>query len=72
MIMTADGYDNPLESRAFIYNDPVPTGVTAPTPTGRIPLPFNQAGGSSFDSAGRLAMLDHTWSRVVLIAAPPH
>ncbi len=72
MIMTVNGYDNPLESRAFFYNNPVPAGVTTPTPTGRIPLPFNQAGASAFDTAGRLALLDHTWSRVVLIATPPH
>jgi hypothetical protein len=72
MIMTVDGYDNPLESRAFYYDNPVPAGVMAPTPSGRVPLPFNQGGSSAFDSSGRLAMLDHTWSRVVLITAPPH
>ncbi|MGC4088756.1 MAG: carboxypeptidase regulatory-like domain-containing protein [Polyangiaceae bacterium] len=72
MVMTVDGYDNPLESRAFYYNNPVPSGVTAPAPSGRIPLPFNQGGSSAFDSAGRLALLDHTWSRVVLINTPPH
>lgn len=71
MIMMVDGYDNPLESRAFIFSNPVPAGVTAPQATSRIPLPFNQGSSSSFDSAGRLAMLDHTWSRVVLITAPP-
>jgi hypothetical protein len=71
MIMTVDGYDNPLESRAFLYNNPVPAGVTAPVASGRIPLPFNQAGASSWDSSRRLAIMDTTWSRVVLIAAPP-
>jgi hypothetical protein len=77
MVMTVDACGatcptNPLESRAFLYNNPVPAGVTAPTPSGRIPLPFNQAGGLSFDATGRLAIMDHTWNRAVLIQAPPH
>jgi hypothetical protein len=33
---------------------------------------FNQAGSSAFDAAGRLALSDHTWNRVMLIQAPPH
>jgi len=33
---------------------------------------FNQAGATSFDASGRLAMMDHTWNRLLLIAAPPH
>jgi hypothetical protein len=71
MVMTVDGYGNPLQSRAFLYDDPVPPGVTAPEPTGRVPLRFNQAAASSWDGAGRLAILDHTWNRVLLIASPP-
>ena len=77
MILTVDACGatcstNPLESRAFIYNNPVPAGVVAPTPSGRVPLMFNQAGSSAFDAAGRLALSDHTWSRVMLVQAPPH
>ncbi len=77
MILTVDACGatcstNPLESRAFIYNNPVPAGVVAPNPSGRVPLMFNQAGASAFDASGRLAMMDHTWNRVVLISAPPH
>jgi DNA-binding beta-propeller fold protein YncE len=78
MIMTVDACGtncingfNPLESRIFIYNNPVPVGVIAPAPSGRVPLPLNQAGGVSFDSAGRLAITDHTWNRVMLVTAPP-
>ena len=71
MAMTVDGFDNPLESRVFIYNNPVPTGVTAPRPSGRIPLNADQGGSSSWDASGRLAIMDHNWSRVVLIASPP-
>jgi hypothetical protein len=49
MILTVDACgatcsSNPLESRASIYNNPVPAGVVAPTPSGRVPLMFNQAG----------------------------
>lgn len=71
MVMTVDAFDNPLESRAFIYNNPVPAGVTAPRPSGRIPLNFDQGGSCSWDSSRRLAIMDHNWSRVVLIASPP-
>jgi len=76
MVMTVDACGsncprNPLEDRAFLYNNPVPAGVVAPQPSGHIPLPFNQAGASSWDSARRLAIMDHTWSRVVLIPSPP-
>ncbi len=77
MVMTVDGCGatcaqfNPLESRAFLYNNPVPAGVVAPTPSGRIPLVFNQAAASSWDDARRLAIIDHTWNRVLLINSPP-
>ena len=76
MVMTVDACgtncpNNPLESRAFLYNNPVPAGVVAPVPSGRIPLPFNQAGASSWDSARRVAIMDHTWNRVMLIPSPP-
>jgi hypothetical protein len=76
MVMTVDAcgsncLNNPLENRAFLYNNPVPSGVVAPVPSGRIPLPFNQAGASSWDSSRRLAIMDHTWNRVMLISSPP-
>jgi len=76
MIMTVDACGqncptNPLEQRVFIYNTPVPAGVTAPVPSGNVPLPFNQAGSSAWDSSHRLAVLDHTWNRVMLIPSPP-
>ncbi|MBN2361367.1 MAG: hypothetical protein JXR83_18090 [Deltaproteobacteria bacterium] len=71
MILTVDGYGNPLDSRAFYYDEPIPAGVTAVTPSGRIPLRFNQAAASAWDAAGRLAILDHTWNRAVLIQNPP-
>ncbi len=69
MILSVDAYANPLHSRVFIYNDP--NAATAPTPDNRIRLPFNQAAASTWDAAGRMAILDHTWNRVLLFQDPP-
>jgi len=70
MILTVDGYGNPLDSRAFLYDDPL-AAAPAPQPTGRVPLRFAQAAACDFDAAGRAVILDHTWNRALLIDAPP-
>ena len=66
MVMTVDGYGNPLGHRVFVYDDGWPTSESAPTPTAVFDAPFNQAAASDWDATGRLVILDHTWNRALL------
>ena len=71
MIMTVGAEDNPLENRIFLYNNPVPPGVTTPRSNAHVPLPLDQGGSVSWDASRRLAIMDHNWNRVMLVPSPP-
>jgi DNA-binding beta-propeller fold protein YncE len=66
MVATGDAYYNPLDKRLAVWTNPVKPQLSSPVPTAFFNLNVNQAGAVAFDSSGRLAVLDHTWNRVVL------
>ncbi|HEY0713784.1 MAG TPA: hypothetical protein VGF45_13985 [Polyangia bacterium] len=68
MVATGDAYSNPLDARVALWANPL--AATSPLPTSFLGLRINQAGNVAFDGQGRMAILDHTWNRVVLYALP--
>jgi sugar lactone lactonase YvrE len=73
MMMTVDGYGNPLDKRVFFYANPVPTcgnpsAGCAVGPTKILPLPAAQPTDAAFDPDGNLVVSDQTWPRVTFFA----
>ena len=69
MILSVDAYGNLFNERVYYYANPVPTcnqsgGCFVPA-TAIFPSSNSQAASVSFDATGNLAVLDHTWNRVL-------
>jgi len=68
MLLTADGYGNSYLKRIFWYDNPLP-GCSLPCrvePSHTLPISAAQPRQSSWDNNGNVAILDHTWNRVLL------
>lgn len=70
MVAAGDAYSNSLDRRLGFWANPIPVGSVAPPPTGFLNLRTNGAGNIAFDGQGRMAVLDHTWNRVMLYTLP--
>jgi hypothetical protein len=68
MVAAADTYSMPQGKRLAVWTNPLKGGVISPAPTAFYSLPMNQAGNIAFDPSGNMAVLDHTWNRVVLFS----
>lgn len=69
MIMVMDGYGNPNNKRVFYYANPLPTcsdpkGCFVPH-TKVFPAINSQPQDVAFDANNNLAILDHTWNRIL-------
>jgi len=70
MFMSVDGYGNPALKRLFVFGDYLPSADEL-LPSryvqswGAIPVRGAQLAETSFDNSGNLAILDHTWNRVL-------
>jgi len=73
MILTVDAYGNTFDERVYYYANPVPTcnqqGGCAVPARAIFGSTNAQPASVSFDSAGNLAVLDHTWNRVLYYKA---
>jgi hypothetical protein len=73
MILGADAYGNPRNERVFYYANPLPactaTEGCVVRATAVLPGVNAQPASVAFDSAGNLAVLDHTWNRVLFYPA---
>jgi hypothetical protein len=70
MILSVDAYGNVTSERVYYYTNPVPTcsqpgGCVVP-PTAIFPGIHSQPSSVSFDATGNMAILDHTWNRILL------
>lgn len=70
MIVVADAYANTAHHRVFAYGDPLPSCAPCSVAADAVlPVAVSQASDAAFDSAGNLLVLDHTWARILLLAA---
>lgn len=69
MVSTGESYANPLDKRIAVWTNPVKPQVASPMPSAFYAFNINQAGSIAFDSSGHMAVLDHTWNRVVLFGS---
>lgn len=73
MILSVDAYGNVATERVYYYSNPVPACNSADgcavTPTAIFPGTHSQPASVSFDNAGNLAILDHTWNRILFYRA---
>jgi hypothetical protein len=73
MILSTDAYGNLNTERVYYYANPVPTctvsGGCVVSPTAIFPATNGQPASVAFDAAGNLALLDHTWNRVLFYKA---
>jgi hypothetical protein len=73
MILSVDAYGNLYNERVYYYANPVPTcnqsGGCAVPATAIFGSTHAQPASVSFDSSGNLAILDHTWNRVLFYKA---
>jgi hypothetical protein len=71
MVAAADTYAMPQGKRLAVWTNPLKGGVVSPPPTAFYSLSMNQAGNIAFDPSGNMAVLDHTWNRVVFFSPTP-
>lgn len=75
MLVVADAYGNPSQKRVFGYNNPLTCTNPATAPcsvaaTSVFPVVGSQLAHPSFDKDGNLAILDHTWNRLLYFNQP--
>ena len=68
MVAAADTYAMPQGKRLAVWTNPLKGGVISPTPTAFYSLSMNQAGNIAFDGSGNMAVVDHTWNRVLFFS----